>query len=517
MKIVECVPNFSEGRRREVIDSINRAAKDVVGVTVLDCESDPNHNRMVLTFVGSPEAVKDAALASSGEAVRQIDLRIHRGEHPRMGAVDVVPFVPIREVTMEDCVLLAREFGLEFAKRFDVPVFLYESAATRPERKDLAKVREGQFEGLSELIGSDPSRNPDYGPSHIHPSAGATAVGARPILIAYNVNLDSKDITVAKRIARLVRGRDGGLPTVKALGFDLKDRSLVQVSMNLTDYTVSSISRAFDAVSKNAEALGVGVVESEIVGLVPMDAMVEAGISYLKLTNFVSNQIIENRLFAFADDIVEKGTKEVSSGDKEKRFVDYRKMTLGDLSSSVASMDPVPGGGTVSAFAGSLAASLVSMVCRLTIGKKGYESSSPTASRTLTIAEEARVRLLELGVSDSAAFGKVSKALSLPKSTDLERAERKKALGAALREATEVPIETLLECAKVWRACEQALVFGNKRARSDAQTALELSKAAASGALANVRTNLESLASTDPIFVAEKNSTIEPLVKELNL
>ena len=211
-QIVECVPNFSEGRRKEVIEAITEAARRVPGVTILDCESDKNHNRMVLTFVGTPEAVKNGALEASSKAMDLIDLTKHTGEHPRMGAVDVVPFVPLKDITMEECVEIANSFGEEFAKRFNVPVFLYEAAARKEERRNLASVREGQFEGLRELIGKDPSRVPDYGPNRIHPTAGATAVGARPILIAYNVDLATNDLTVAKKIAHSVRERDGAFP-----------------------------------------------------------------------------------------------------------------------------------------------------------------------------------------------------------------------------------------------------------------------------------------------------------------
>jgi len=308
MKIVECVPNFSEGRRQEVIKQISDAAQSIDGVTILDCESDPNHNRMVLSFVGAPEAVKKAALAASERAIDLIDLTKHTGEHPRMGAVDVVPFVPLREVTMEDCVQLANEFGKEFAEKFSVPVFLYENAATRPERRNLADVRQGQFEGLRELIGVDPAKKPDYGPERINPTAGATAVGARPILIAYNVNLESQDLSLAKKIAKKIRERDGGFPAVKALGFELKDRNLIQVSMNLTDYTKTSMHTVFDSISTLARDSGVRVVESEIVGLVPEDAIARASVHYLSIRNFREDQIIENRIFG-------AGSSSVSNSD----------------------------------------------------------------------------------------------------------------------------------------------------------------------------------------------------------
>jgi glutamate formiminotransferase / formiminotetrahydrofolate cyclodeaminase len=509
LKIVECVPNFSEGRRSEVIDSIRKVAGAVPGVTILDCENDPNHNRMVLTFFGPPEAVKDAALASSAEAIKSIDLRTHKGEHPRMGAVDVVPFVPIRDVTMAECIALAKEFALEYSNRFNVPVFLYETAATRPERKDLAKVREGQFEGLRELIGKDPAKDPDYGPRAIHPTAGATAVGARPILIAYNVNLKSSDLSIAKKIAHLVRGRDGGLPTVKALGFELHDRSIVQVSMNITDYKVSSVTRAFQEVSKRASEIGVEVLESEIVGLVPMDALVDAADQYLKLANFSPNQIIENRIFNIASSVMENAPKK-----SDEVISDFMKLSLEDFSSSVASKDPVPGGGSVSAYAGALAASLVAMVCRLTLGRKAYESNFDKMTHILAEAEESRLKLLELVNRDSTAYMGVSKALAMPKSTEEEKTDRSRALNNALKEATEIPLETLRTSYSIEKLAREVIEIGNKNARSDAQTAVELSRAAARGALSNVKVNLDSL-SADPQYVASVKSQLESIIPVL--
>ena len=272
MRIVECVPNFSEGRRKDVIDAIANAIRSTPNITLLDVEYNADHNRSVITFVGEPEPVKIAALAGAAKAVELIDLTKHKGEHPRMGAVDVVPFVPISGVTMEDCVKLAKEFGKEFSEKYQVPVFLYEEAASKPERRNLADVRSGEFEGLREEIGKNPARKPDYGPDRIHPTAGATAVGAREVLIAYNVNLGTSDVSVAKRVAHQVRGRDGGLEYVKALGFELKERGIVQVSMNMTNYRKSQLYKAFELVKLLSDRQGVPVVGSEIVGLVPMDA-----------------------------------------------------------------------------------------------------------------------------------------------------------------------------------------------------------------------------------------------------
>src|SRR6266702_364232 len=276
LRLVECVPNFSEGRRKEVIESIADAIRKTPGVTLLDVESNPDHNRSVISFVGEPGPVKDAALASSQKAIELIDLRNHKGEHPRMGAVDVVPLVPLSGVTMEDCVALARAFGEEFAEKFHVPVFLYEEAATTPERRNLADVREGEFEGLRDRIGKDPAKKPDFGPENIHLTAGATAVGAREILIAYNINLGTSNLDIAKKIAHQLREKDGGLAYVKALGFELKERGIVQVSMNMTDYNKSQLFKAKELVELFAERYGVQVVASEIVGLAPMDALVDS-------------------------------------------------------------------------------------------------------------------------------------------------------------------------------------------------------------------------------------------------
>ena len=292
MRLIECVPNFSEGRRQEVINSIADAIRSTPGVTLLDVESNTDHNRSVISFVGEPGPVKQAALAASARAIELIDLNKHRGEHPRMGAVDVVPFVPLSGAAMDDCIMLAKEFGKEFAERFHVPVFLYEEAASMQERRNLADVRAGEFEGLRDKIGRDPDKKPDFGPDKIHSTAGATAVGAREILIAYNVNLGTDDLATAKKIAHQLRAKDGGLTFVKALGFELKERGIVQVSMNMTDYHKSQLFKAEELVELFAERYGVPVVGSEIVGLVPMDALVDSAEFYLKLENFSREQIL---------------------------------------------------------------------------------------------------------------------------------------------------------------------------------------------------------------------------------
>ena len=295
-RIVECIPNFSEGRRTDVIDQIVAGIKAVPGAILLDRESDPNHNRSVITFVASPESAVDAAIAAARKAAELIDLNKHTGEHPRMGATDVIPFVPISGVTMEDCIALARECGRRMWTELKIPVYLYERAAARPERENLAAIRKGQFEGIRDEIAANEARRPDFGEAQVHPTAGITAVGARPPLIAYNINLGTSDIEIANRIARAVRHQSGGLRYVKALGFELKDRGIVQVSMNMVNYEGTPLFRVFEMVKREAERYGVPVVGSEIVGLVPQSALNEVAGFYLQLESFSAAQILEHRL-----------------------------------------------------------------------------------------------------------------------------------------------------------------------------------------------------------------------------
>jgi glutamate formiminotransferase / 5-formyltetrahydrofolate cyclo-ligase len=295
LQIVECVPNFSEGRRPEVIFAIRDAAAAVSGVTVLDLHADPTHNRMVLTFVGPPEAVALASFRAADQAGRLIDMTVQRGEHPRIGATDVIPFVPVAGVTMETCIALANEVGRRLGEQLGIPVYLYARAARRPERVRLPDVRRGQYEGLRESIDSDPDRAPDFGPARIG-TAGATAVGARPFLVAYNVNLATSDLDLAKRIARTVRESNGGLPAVQALGMSTDNPEIVQVSMNLLDTAVTPLHLVFETVQAQAAAEGVTVAESEIVGLLPLDAIVSMARSHLKARQLDATQIVEAKV-----------------------------------------------------------------------------------------------------------------------------------------------------------------------------------------------------------------------------
>src|SRR4051812_19008814 len=294
-KLVECIPNFSEGRRQEVIDAVAGAAKSVKGVRLLDVAPNPDHNRTVLTFVGPPDDVAEAAFAATAEAVRLINMEQQTGEHPRMGAMDVVPFVPLTGMTMDEAVALANRVGERIANELKVPVYLYSAAATTPARKRLPDVRQGQYEGLKDSI-TKPERKPDYGEARMHPTAGATAVGARPPLIAFNVNLGTTNLTIAKNIAKGLRESSGGLMNVQAMGVDLAAQGMVQVSMNLIDYTRTPLHRAYELVKVEAERHGVPVVGSEIVGLIPLDALASAADFYLRLTDFNRSQVLEARL-----------------------------------------------------------------------------------------------------------------------------------------------------------------------------------------------------------------------------
>ena len=493
LKLVECVPNFSEGRRKEVIDAIVAQARSR-NVKVLDVESDTDHNRSVLTFVGSPEAVREAALAVSAKAIELIDLNKHKGQHPRMGAVDVVPFIPISDVTMPECVQLSKEFAQEYASRFKVPVYLYEKAATRPDRRNLADVRKGEFEGLRNEIGKNPEKKPDFGPNAIHPTAGATAIGARQILIAYNINLGTNNLDIAKQIAKQVRGKDGGLSSVKALGFELKDRGVVQVSMNMVDYKASQLFKAFELVRTFADRFGVPVIGSEIVGLVPTEALTDAAEFYLRLQGFSKNQILERKL---------------TEGDEKKLI----SLTLSSFATEVASEKPVPGGGSVSACAASLAASLLCMVSRLTLKKKECEKDWSQVQNILEKSESLRQRLMALVDEDSQSFAKLMNAYKLPKSTDQEKKARYDEIQNGLRGAAEVPLTTAEAAANVLSLAKSLSVLSNPNLLSDLQTAVHLAYAGTLGAIANVTINLEGI--KDEPYRKQTQSRLDALQKQI--
>jgi glutamate formiminotransferase/formiminotetrahydrofolate cyclodeaminase len=493
-KIVECIPNFSEGRRAEVIDKIVEAIKSVPGAVLLDRESDADHNRSVITFVASPDRVVDAAIAAARKAAELIDLNEHKGEHPRMGATDVIPFVPIKGVTMDECVALAKECGERIFRELQIPVYLYEKAATRPERENLAAVRKGQFEGIRADIATSEARRPDFGEPRVHPTAGITAVGARAPLIAYNVNLGTSDIEIANKVARAVRHLSGGLRYVKALGFELKDRRIVQVSMNMVNYEGTPLFRAFDMVKREAERYGVQVVGSEIVGLVPQAALDSAADFYLRLENFSQNQILEQRLAAALE---ESGAGGRGSGVSEEKTGENLLGSVGSFAELVASSAPTPGGGSVAAHTGMLAAALGRMVCNLTIGKPKFADREARLVKIRSELEELGARLKQLIEEDAGSFDVVMAAYRLPKASDVEKQERAERIEDATRGAIEVPMDTARRSMEVAKRLEEIAEIGNPNAVSDVAVGARLSEAAIRGASYNVRINLKSLSDSD--------------------
>jgi glutamate formiminotransferase/formiminotetrahydrofolate cyclodeaminase len=471
-RLVECVPNFSEGRRREVVEELVRSVASVPGVTFLDSEMDADHNRSVLSFAGEPEAVVEAAYAVVRRASELIDLNQHRGEHPRMGAADVVPFVPVEGVTLDDCVRLARLVGKRVGEELGIPVFLYEAAATRPERVSLADVRRGEFEGLRDLIGRDPARRPDFGPGAIHPTAGAIAIGARRFLVAFNANLNTGDVRIAKAIAAAIREQSGGLKHVRALGFSIEGGRRAQVSMNLVNTEATPIHRVLELLRAEAARWGASVSGCEVVGLIPESALLDAAEHALQLENFRRDQVLELRL---------------------RQPPTTEAVTLAGLFDQIASASPTPGGGTSAAVAGALSASLVSMVAGLTVGRKKYAAHEAAMNESLREAAVLRRGLMGLARLDSEAYEAVVKARSMPQAAPAEAEAREKALRAANLEASRVPLRTAEACLKVLELATQAARVGNVNAVTDAGTAGLLARAAAEGALLNVEINLKSL------------------------
>jgi glutamate formiminotransferase/formiminotetrahydrofolate cyclodeaminase len=470
MKLIECVPNFSEGRRPEVVAAIRDAIAAVPGAYLLDASSDASHNRSVITFVAEIGVVAEAAFAGIREAQRSIDLTTHSGEHPRMGAADVVPFIPLEGSTMEDCIALARQLGERVGRELGIPVFLYERAATRPDRENLADVRRGEFEGLRDDIGRTPQRTPDYGPSTIHPTAGAVAIGARPFLVAYNVYLGpAANVPIAKEVAKAVRGSSGGLRYVKAMGFEVDGQA--QVSMNLVDTERTPLHVAFDMVRTEAEARGVTPTWSEIVGLVPERALFDAAARHVRLRNFSLDMVLEQKV-----------RRAVTGGESLSGFV-----------GSVAAPTPVPGGGSVAAHAGAVGAALAQMVAGLTVGKKKYAAVDAEMRELAVRAAALGNTLAALVARDAEAYAGVAAAYKLPAETpELEAAKLTK-VDEALVAAAAVPLETAAACAEVAELALAGAERGNANAASDAGIAALLAEAGCVGASYNVRINVAAL------------------------
>jgi glutamate formiminotransferase/formiminotetrahydrofolate cyclodeaminase len=437
---------------------------------ILDVSSDASHNRTVVTFVAPVAKAVDAAFAGIAKASALIDLTGHSGEHPRIGATDVCPFIPLEGTSMEDCIVLARTLGERVGKELRIPVFLYERAATRPDRVNLADIRRGEFEQARTEIGTNPARVPDYGPNAIHPTAGATVIGARPFLVAFNVYLGGKEnIAVAKSVAKAVRGSSGGLKGVKGLGLEVDGQA--QVSMNLVDLDATPLHRAFEMVKMEAEGQGVTPTWSELVGLVPERALFEAAARHLRLRQFTHDAVLERQVRTAA-----------AGGESVAGFT-----------AAVASSAPVPGGGTVVAMVGSLGAALVQMVSGLTVGRKKYAAVEDEMKELGLRANHLVRRLAELKEEDAAAYAAVSESYKLPKETAEQQATRDAAIQAGLMKAAEVPLETARWCGEVAELAAVCANKGNTNAVSDAGVAALLAEAACRGAAYNVRINVVAM------------------------
>jgi len=525
MKLVECVPNFSEGRDREKIKAITQEIERTPDVRLLDVDPGESTNRTVVTFIGSPEGVEEAAFRAIRKAAELIDMRQQKGAHSRIGATDVCPFVPVSGVTMEDCVLLARNLGKRVARELGIPVYLYEEAAQKPERRNLANIRAGEYEGLAEKL-KDPRWAPDFGDPVFNPTAGATVIGAREFLIAYNINLNTRDRRLAHEISLRLResGRaqrdaqgnlvrdaqgkavtlPGRFPHVKAVGWYIEDYGVAQISINFTNYKITPVHLVFDEAVKEAEKLGLRVTGSELVGLIPKEALLMAGRYYLEKQG-KSPGVPEEELVRTA--VHSLGLGDVAPFDPDKKIIENQfkedgpsllKLNLREFASAVSLDCPTPGGGSVAALCAALSASLSAMVANLTFGKKGYEEVSEEMKDAASKAQKLKEDLLAAVDEDTRAFNKVMEAFGLPKGSEEQTKEKEAAIESATKQATLVPLGVLERCVPLLELAVLAAQKGNRNSLSDAGVAGLIGEAAAIGAFYNVKINLPGI--RDDIF-----------------
>lgn len=534
-KVVECVPNFSEGRDRAVIDFIAAAIAGAPGVALLDVDPGADTNRTVYTFVGSPEAVLEGAFRGARAAFERIDMTRHTGAHARLGALDVCPFVPVSGVTMEECAELARRLAKRVGAELAVPVYLYEKAASRPERANLANIRSGEYEGLPEKL-KDPAWAPDAGPAAFVPRFGAMVTGAREFLVAYNINFNTRDEKLAHDIALSVReagrakkGPDGktlkdaagktvkepgSLKAVKGVGWYIEQYGRAQLSMNLTDRTVTPVHVAFEEVCRQAAARGLRVTGSELVGLVPKDCLIDAGRFYLARQG-KSDAMPERELIHIA--VRSLGLDELAPFDPEKKVVEFAMRDRGrkrlvdlripEFLDETSSDSPAPGGGSVAALCGGLSAALAAMVGNLTANKKDYADRAKAMAETARRAQAAKERFCALIDEDTDAFNAVMAAMKLPKKSDEEKAARARAMEAANQGATRVPLETLELTLEAALACEATARDGNPNSVTDAAVGGLCARAAARGAYYNVVVNLQGI--TDAAFLSSTRAAAD--------
>ncbi|RJP49450.1 MAG: glutamate formimidoyltransferase [Anaerolineaceae bacterium] len=483
-QLIECIPNFSEARRPEIVDQIVAAIQSVSEVKLLDRSSDLDHNRTVLTFAGTPAGVEEAAFRAIQKAAELIDLDAHTGEHPRIGATDVVPFVPLSGASMEDCVAIAKRLGVRVGSELKIPVYLYEAAAARPERTNLENIRRGQYEALKEEMGVKPERNPDFGPDKVGP-AGATVIGARNPLVAFNVYLTTGDQDIAKKIAKAIRHSSGGLRYVKGSGFLVEGRA--QVSMNLTNFRETPIARAVEFIRREAQRYGVSIHHCELVGLIPQEALVDCAVWYTQLDGFSPEQILETRLY--------QTTSPQPSNLQPATILD-----------ELAAPTPTPGGGSAGAYAGAMGAALIAMVAGLTIGKKKYAEVEAEMQAIRAVAESLRAELTQAVDDDAASFEVLMATFKLPKETDEQKQARDVAIIKATLNAAHIPLHVSEDAVKVMELALKCVKNGNLNAISDSMSGFAMARAALTAAGFNVRININSL---------EDKSAGEKMLKEL--
>lgn len=523
LKLVECVPNFSEGRDMAKIDQITGEISSTEGATLLDVDPGKDTNRTVVTFVGTPDAVVEAAFRAIAKAAEVIDMSTHQGAHARMGATDVCPFVPVAGVTMEDCVELAKRLGKRVGEELGIPVYLYEYAASKPERRNLASVRAGEYEGLADKL-KDPRWKPDFGPAEFKPGAGATVIGAREFLIAYNINLNTRDTKIAKEIAftirekgrvkrdskrKIVRDENGKalrepgmFKECKAVGWYMEDFGRAQISINFTNYKITPPHVVFDEASRLAMELGARVTGSELVGLIPMEAMIQAGRHYLKKQGKTSG-VPEAELIHIA--VLSLGLSDLYPFEKEKKIIEYRvrkpgalsSMRIDDFANLLSTDAPAPGGGSVAALCGGLSGALSSMVGALTHGKKGYEGVFDAVEEIGVEAQRLKDEFVADVDRDTEAFNNVMAAARLPRKTDEEKRIRQEAIEKANKDATLVPLGVLKRSWDAAQVARQIVEKGNRNSVSDAGVAALTARAAAEGAFLNVRINLPGIMDED--------------------
>jgi glutamate formiminotransferase/formiminotetrahydrofolate cyclodeaminase len=533
--VVECVPNFSEGRDRDRIQAIAEAIASVEGVALLDVDAGADTNRTVYTFAGGPRAVVEAALAGARRARDLIDMRNHSGSHPRMGALDVCPFVPIAGISMAECAQLARDFGARLAREFSIPVFLYEEAAAKPSRRSLADIRFGEYEGLAAKL-ADPEWHPDFGPSRFDPRWGATVVGAREALLAFNVNLTTEEVGVAKEIAselresgKIVRNSrgvpeldhlgqvkriQGRLKAVRAIGWQVRELRCAQVSMNILNFRTTALWMAFEAVREAAERRGFGVSGSELVGLAPAAALVESGRYFQRKANATPG--LPDRALVKAA-VKALGLDCRGDFDPDKKIIEWAiigKSRLVDRPVSefvdeLSSPSPAPGGGTTSACVGAMGAALAAMAANLSIGKKGFEERTSELESIALEAQELKTELLGRADEDSDAFNGILQALRLPKRSEEETTLRGLAIQEATKRASLVPLGSARACLGAMRLCLKAVERGRASSATDAAVGFLAAKAGLEGALLNVKINLEGIKDGD--FAGAVKKEIEAL------